>query len=106
MKVTVTVVAYNSCAYISRCLDAVLRQSGVDLEIIVVDNASSDGTLEALDRFRGRIRLIRNTRNAGFAVAQNQAIAAGSGEWVLALNPDVLLEPDFARQLVEAGQID
>ena len=104
--VTVTIVTYNSAAYIARCLDAVLAQTQPGLEVVLVDNASSDGTRAIVAPYRGRIRVIENDRNTGFAAGQNQAIAAGRGEWVLTLNPDVLLEPDFIARLVEsaAGQ--
>ena len=105
-KVSVTVVTYNSARYIRACLEAVLRQEDVALEVVVVDNASTDATLEALAAFGPRIRVIRNASNLGFAAAQNQAIAASSGDWVLALNPDVLLRPGFIAGLVAAGRLD
>lgn len=104
--VCVAIVTYNSRRYIRACLDAVLRQEGVALEVVVVDNASTDGTVEELERYQGRIRLIRNRRNAGFAAAQNQAIAAGGGDWVLSLNPDALLSREFIARLVAAGEMD
>jgi len=72
----------------------------------VVDNGSTDGTAAVLRQFRGRVRVIRCGRNLGFAEAQNRAIRASSTEWVLTLNPDVLLRPGFVRALVEAGQAD
>ncbi|HWQ55191.1 MAG TPA: glycosyltransferase family 2 protein [Bryobacteraceae bacterium] len=104
--VSVTIVTYNSRRYIRACLEAVLRQEGIPLEIVVVDNASTDGTPEILADFDGRIRTILNSRNLGFAAAQNQAIEAGSGAWVLALNPDALLGHGFIRKLVETGRLD
>lgn len=104
--ICVTIVTYNSERYIGRCLDAVLAQEGVALETVVVDNASTDGTLAILGDFGGRIRVIRNPRNLGFAAAQNQAIGASDSAWVLTLNPDVLLLPGFLSRLVEAGNSD
>ncbi len=102
--VSVTVVTYNSERYIDACLESVFAQPYSSLEVIVVDNASQDATLERLRPYRDRIRLIRNSANLGFAAGQNQAIEASSGEWVLALNPDVYLTPGFLARLVQAGE--
>ena len=102
----VTIVTFNSERYIRRCLEGVLEQEGVTTEIVVVDNASSDGTRAILRRFKGRIRTIYNDRNLGFAEAQNQAIRTSSADWVLTLNPDVLLLPHFIGTLWNAGQAD
>lgn len=104
--VSVTVVTYNSARYIRRCLETVLAQSGVALEVVIADNASTDATRQILQDFAGRIRTILLPVNLGFAEAQNRAIAAGQGEWVLTLNPDVLLERDFVRRLLEAAELD
>jgi GT2 family glycosyltransferase len=104
--VCVAIVTHDSRRYIRPCLEAVLRQEGVSLEVVVVDNASGDETRQELARFEGRVRTILNDRNVGFAAAQNQAIAAGGGDWVLALNPDALLGPGFIRRLVDAGGFD
>jgi GT2 family glycosyltransferase len=84
----------------------VFRQECDALEVVVVDNASTDGTREILAGFDGRVRVILNSRNTGFAAAQNQAVALTRSHWVLTLNPDVLLLPGFIARLVEAGQLD
>ena len=104
--VCVAIVTYNSGRYIRRCLDAVLRQKGVPLEVIVVDNASADDTVEILNDFGRRIRVLRLSDNVGFAEAQNRAIRSSRAPWVLSLNPDVLLRPGFIRRLWEAGEAD
>jgi len=104
--VSVTLVTYNSGRFIKRCLESVLEQKYPHLEVIVVDNASTDGTVDLLDQFQDTCRIHLNTENTGFAAAQNQAIALSSGEWVLTLNPDMLLLPDFIQGLVEAGHLD
>jgi GT2 family glycosyltransferase len=104
--VCVTVVTFNSARYIQRCLEAVYRQRGISFHVTVVDNASTDGTCEILQGFRDRAHVILLPTNVGFAEAQNRAIAAGAGEWVLTLNPDVLLEPDFLRHLIDAAAAD
>jgi GT2 family glycosyltransferase len=105
-SVSVTIVTFNSRDFIERCLESVFRQTHRPLEVIVVDNASSDGTCEILAGFEKRITVICNTRNLGFAAAQNQAIREATGDWVLVLNPDVVLRPGFIAQLIEAGQVD
>lgn len=104
--VSVTLVTYNSGRFIKRCLESVLAQKSPVLEIIVVDNASTDGTIDILEQFEDRCRIVYNDENLGFAAAQNQAIAMSGGAWVLTLNPDVLLMPNFIQALVDAGNSD
>ncbi|HLH43440.1 MAG TPA: glycosyltransferase family 2 protein [Bryobacteraceae bacterium] len=105
-SVTVTVVTYNSGRFIKRCLESVLDQKYDNFEIVVIDNASTDGTADILEQFSDRCRVYYNSENIGFAAAQNQAIALSRADWILTLNPDVLLLPNFIQALVEGGQID
>ena len=106
----VTIVTYNSARVIERCLQYVLEQDYPALEIIVVDNASTDGTPALLERFCDRVSVILNCTNRGFAGGQNQAIARAiattRADWILTLNPDVRLSADFVSRLVEAGEAD
>lgn len=104
--VSVTIVTYNSGRFIKRCLQSVLAQGYHNKEIIVVDNASTDGTQAILEQFEDRCRIVYNDSNIGFAAAQNQAINLSRGDWVLALNPDILLTPYFIEALLEAGDLD
>src|SRR5271155_5818484 len=104
--VSVTLVTYNSGRFIKRCLESVLEQKYPNLEVIVIDNASTDGTVDLLEQFSETCQIHYNDENIGFAAAQNQAIALSTGDWVLTLNPDVLLLPNFIQSLVDAGQID
>ncbi|HLK22859.1 MAG TPA: glycosyltransferase family 2 protein [Bryobacteraceae bacterium] len=105
-RVSVTIVTYNSGRFIKRCLESVLAQRYANREIIVIDNASTDGTVDILEQFEDRCQIIYNDENIGFAAAQNQAIRASNGTWVLTLNPDVLLLPNFIQAVVESGQMD
>ena len=105
--VAITVVTFNSERYIEGCLKQALVQDYENLQVIVVDNASDDSTVEILHRFEGynRIRIFYNRVNRGFAGGQNQAIAAASeADWILTLNPDVRLPENFVRTLVTAGE--
>jgi GT2 family glycosyltransferase len=104
--VSVTIVTYNSGRFIKRCLESVLDQQYPLKEIIVIDNNSSDGTIDILEQFEDRCRIVYNEENIGFAAAQNQAIGLSKGGWVLTLNPDVLLLKGFIEALVTAGNVD
>lgn len=103
--VSVTIVTYNSGRFIKRCLESVLAQKYGRKEIVIIDNASTDGTIDILEQFEDRCKIVYNDENIGFAAAQNQAIRLSRGEWVLTLNPDVLLLPNFIQSLVDAGQM-
>ncbi len=106
-SVSVLLVTYNSAAYVQRCLESLLQQNHPAFEIIVVDNGSTDKTREILSRFSPpaniKFNVEKNENNAGFAAAQNQAIRQAQGDWLLCLNPDVVLRPDFISHLVSAG---
>jgi GT2 family glycosyltransferase len=112
--VSILITTYNSATFLRACLESVLGQDYADREIVIVDNASSDGTRAALQEFERecgakpgeRLRVIYNDTNRGFSGGQNQAIAASRGEWLLSLNPDVILKPDFLSQLLAAAAAD
>ncbi len=104
--VSVTIVTYNSGRFIKRCLESVLAQKYLNKEIIVIDNASTDGTIDILEQFEDHCKIVYNDENIGFAAAQNQAILLSNSDWVLTLNPDVLLLPNFIQALVDAGQMN
>src|SRR6202453_2456748 len=104
--VSVTLVTYNSGRFIKRCIESVLEQRYPLKELVIVDNASTDGTIDILEQFEDRCQIYYNEENVGFAAAQNQAIRLSSGDWVLTLNPDVLLLPNFIQALMDASQFD
>jgi GT2 family glycosyltransferase len=102
--VSITIVTWNSAQYLDECFGALTLLDYRDLEVIIIDNASEDGTRALLKQVETKWRVIYNDCNGGFAAGQNQAIRAARGEWVLCLNPDVVLSPDFVTQLVAAGE--
>ncbi len=104
--VSVTLVTYNSGRFIRRCLESVLDQRYPELEVIIIDNASTDGTPDIIERFEDRCTVVYNEENIGFAGAQNQAIALSRGDWVLTLNPDVMLLPNFVDSLMATADLD
>lgn len=86
---SVVVVSYNTKDLLRQCLAATWAQADeVPLEVWVVDNASSDGSAEMVEREFPRTQVLRNGTNAGFAVANNQALARARGDYLLLLNSD------------------
>lgn len=104
MDVSALVVTWNSAADVAACLDAVLAQEGVALEVVVVDNASQDGTLEVLRRYQDdpRVTVLPQPENLGYAGGNNLAARQARGRHLLLLNPDCAVEPGCLRALVEA----
>lgn len=76
------------------------------IEVIVVDNASTDGSRELLASSGYSLRLHFSESNRGFCAAQNQAVALARGDWILCLNPDTKLDRDCVSELVRAGELD
>lgn len=100
--VTVVLVAYNSDTYLARCLAALARQSFGDFDTLIIDNKSTDGSIEALPPLDARTRLVRMDRNLGFAAANNRAAELASTRWIAMLNPDALPDPDWLARLMAA----
>lgn len=101
VEVSVALANWNGSKYIERCLSGLYAQTHAPLEVVVVDNGSTDGSREWIEEHYPQIKLLRNAQNEGFAAGYNRAIAACSCESVLILNTDVFLEFDFvARALV------
>ena len=101
--VSVVILTYNNNAFILRCLESLLWQTYSNFEIIVVDNASHDGTADmvASSRYIDTVRLIRNERNLGCAGGNNMGWRAAKGDIVVFLNPDVVVVPDWLEHLVD-----
>jgi GT2 family glycosyltransferase len=96
---SVIVVNWNRKELLRACLLSLLCQEGVQIEIIVVDNGSSDGSVEMLEQEFRSVRVIRNTVNRGFCAANNQGIAAASAEFIALLNNDAEACPNWLCQL-------
>jgi GT2 family glycosyltransferase len=97
---------YNSAAVLERCLNSIAALDYSPLEVVIVDNASTDETLRILGLFEKRFRIIHNPENRGFAGGQNQAIRAADADWLVSLNPDVLVPPNFLSELIPVAASD
>jgi hypothetical protein len=107
VDVSVSIVTYNSREEIGRCLEAVkLATDGLAAEVFVVDNNSTDGTADLVERDHPWVTLIRTGVNAGYGRANNLAIARARGRWILVLNPDTAPAPDAITALLAVGEAD
>ncbi len=104
MLVSVNILTWNAQKYIRQCLNGVFSQSYDKFEINIVDNGSKDNTVvilkeEFLPKYKG-IKLIENKNNIGFAQGHNQLIKISSGDLILSLNQDLILEKDYIKNSV------
>ena len=100
--VSVVVVNWNGRAYLQKCLEALAAQTYPNVEVIVVDNGSTDDSVGWVQAHFPTARVILNSENRGFAAANNQGIRVGRGEYVALLNNDAWPEPTWLAQLVAA----
>jgi GT2 family glycosyltransferase len=102
VDVTVIVVSFNTRDFTLSCLEHLLDAvKSISFEIFVVDNASSDGSCDAIEGRFQNVNLIKNTTNRGFAEANNQALILSRGRYCLLLNSDAFVEKNTIEQLVE-----
>jgi GT2 family glycosyltransferase len=98
---SVTICSWNTRDYLDRCIESVLTQAdGVALEIIVIDNASEDGSAEMVEQKYPNVRLIRNQENRGFGAGHNQGFAIAEGEFLMPLNSDAVVHESCFERLI------
>jgi GT2 family glycosyltransferase len=100
--VTIGIVSWNSEKDLPVCLSGLAVQKYREIEIIAVDNASTDGSLHLIQEAFPNSRIITNEKNLGYGAAHNQAIRISRGEFYLPLNPDLGMHPGFVGYLVDA----
>ena len=101
-KLSIIIVSYNSLNYLKDCLDSIKKNEPAEsFEIIVVDNASSDGTAQAIRKDYPYVKLIINDKNEGFAAANNKAIKSLSSEYILLINSDCRVYANSIDRLLE-----
>jgi succinoglycan biosynthesis protein ExoO len=100
-KVSVIIPAYNTETYIAKAIKSALEQTLTDIEVIVVDDGSSDKTVEVAKSFTDqRLKVIVNQQNLGAAAARNRALRAAQGEWIAVLDSDDWYAPERLSKLV------
>lgn len=101
-KVTLIIVNFNGGDLLARCVASVRAQTVLPDSVIVVDNASVDGSVDQLEPWE-RLTILRMDSNLGFAAGNNRAIAACSTEYIALLNPDAFPAPDWIERLLAAA---
>jgi GT2 family glycosyltransferase len=99
-------VSYNSRPHLEACLNSVCCTVGLDCEVIVVDNASTDHSARFVAERFPWVKLIRNRKNTGFAAANNKAVRAARGRYIVALNPDTEVEQGWLDALLKPLQAE
>lgn len=113
MDLSIIIVNWNTKNYLEQCLESVFEHAkGIEYEVFVIDNASTDGSVQVVKEKFPQIKLIENKENVGFARANNQAIKKAQGEFICLLNPDTLIIDssiakmlNFIKQHNEAGVV-
>lgn len=101
-ELSIVIVNYNAAEYLKPCLDSVIVSNPeISLEVIVVDNGSTDNSTELMGSQYPSIKLIHNKNNFGYAVANNRALNLVRGQYILLLNPDTVLPPNCLRKLID-----
>ncbi len=111
-KVNINILTWNGEKYLKPCLDSALAQDYLNFEILIIDNNSQDGTIRIIKNYLRqdskfkKITFIQNKKNVGFAVGHNQGIKITDGEFVMLLNQDAILTPNFLTKAIKILEKD
>ncbi len=100
-ELSIVIVNYNTADILDRCLNSIASQSNINPEVIVVDNASRDNSLDIIKNNFPWVKLIANRRNLGFAPANNQALQSCTGKYIYFLNPDTEVRHGALQSMIE-----
>lgn len=103
---TIIIVTWNSLKYLPFCLESIYKQTFRDFSVIIIDNGSTDGTIEFVKQEYPMVTLLRNPKNLGFCHANNQGIKLAKSEYVLLCNPDIILERGFLEAAMKTIRSD
>lgn len=103
--VSAQIVTYNSEKDIIKCLESIFLQTYPIQQVIIIDNQSTDQTLNIVDSF-DNIQVVKNKINNGFAGGHNQGIALSASDYIMVLNPDVTLQNDYVKNIINEMEQD
>lgn len=102
MKLSILIVNYNVRYFLQQCLQSLQPAlQGLEAEIFVIDNQSSDGSVEMVEQLFPAVKIIANQENVGFSKANNQGIRNASGDYILLLNPDTVVEESTLKKVCD-----
>lgn len=105
ISASVVVLNWNGRDYIGECIDSLLCQSYKNIEIIVIDNGSTDGSADILEKkYGGKLILIRKSRNIGFAAGNNEGIRQNRGDYIFLINSDAVAQADWIEKIIESAE--
>lgn len=106
--ISVIIPVFNTAQYISTCLESVARQQYSNIEVVVVDDGSTDGSSEIIDRFAERDSrfIVKHQQNKGVAESRNEGLRAATGDYIMWLDSDDWIEPDWIQQFVDQIETD
>ncbi len=99
--VSIVIVNWNGKRWLKKCLGSLQNQTYKKAEIVVVDNASSDGSIEYLNKYYPKVKIVKNKENLGYPRAVNIGIKASFGEYLLLINNDTWVMQDFVENLLD-----
>lgn len=106
MRATIVVLNYNYRRYVGEAIESALKQTFSDIEVVVVDNGSTDGSWEVIQAYADRVRVVRQATNIGQGQGYNLGFEAARGEWIVWLDADDLLDEDAIATCMALAQPD
>ena len=105
-KVSVAILNFNGKAHLETCIDSISRTNYANFEILLVDNGSSDGSVEYVKGFYPEVKLIQNSQNLGTAAGYNCGIVNSEGKYVAIMNNDIEVDPDWLIECIKVAEED
>ena len=105
-KASIIILNYNGKSYLENCLKSLEEQTYKNMEVILVDNASIDGSVEYVEQKFPWVKIVRNSRNLGFAEGNNRGVKYATGEYVVFLNNDTVVDKYWLENLIIAAESD
>lgn len=105
-SVSVVILSYNSKEDLKECIPSLISQTYQDFEIIIVDNASTDGSEEFIRLNYPEIKVVQTCKNLGYAAGNNAGFEVAEGEYIVVVNPDTVADPEWLAELINPFESD